>query len=143
MTTESISGSNDDSSSSKSGNIGVQMEGNELPNAAFPRTETGEYTRLAEHMARHPELAIFRRFGAIGTEALLLQQAQLAALESRLRRVQADGQLSNNGADRQHNHAWEALGMSGELESKGQRSEQYDILKTIIRLKLVYGMWKR
>lgn len=140
MTLESIPSSNRKSSSSKGGDDGIHLEEVEQQNPGSLRTEKGGYAKLANFMARHPELAIFRRFSAIGTEALLCQQAQLASLESRLREVQAENRASSDGEGRFYDHSWDELGSSSELEPGDKRREQFSIINQIIHAKLIYGM---
>jgi hypothetical protein len=126
-------------SSTGSRDHNLQMEEIERQNSNNSHPSSGGYARLAEQMAHHPELAIFRRFSTIGMEAMLFQQAQLAALESRYRVVQARNRVSNDDAGRLYDHSWEHFGMSGELDPEDERREQYDILNTINVLKLTYG----
>jgi hypothetical protein len=41
------------------------------------------YPKLARHMGASPEIAIFRRFGALNAQNLLYLQAELVHLEKR------------------------------------------------------------
>lgn len=47
--------------------------------------EYGGYVRLAEHMGRHPQLAILRRFGTLANETLLYYQAGISEIEEHLK----------------------------------------------------------
>jgi hypothetical protein len=126
-------------SSSQNDGYKIKIEEIERQSTACSRLETSGYFKLAKHMARYPEQAILRRYAAIGTEALLCYQAQLAALESRLRRVQEVNRSSDDDACRLYDRSWERLGKSSELEEGDPRREQYDIIDRICEVKFQYG----
>ena len=48
---------------------------------------SGSYPRLSEFMGLWPEVAIFRRFGALNTQNLLFLQAEIAHLERELKNI--------------------------------------------------------
>ena len=66
---------------------GTPIPKNEPP-APVPRINrtwsSGSYPRLSEFMGLWPEVAIFRRFGALNTQNLLFLQAEIAHLEREL-----------------------------------------------------------
>ncbi|OJD33530.1 uncharacterized protein BKCO1_2900020 [Diplodia corticola] len=53
-----------------------------------PQPPVPGYPLLADHMGRMPQIAIFRRFGAINTLDLLYRQAELKRMEKELREEQ-------------------------------------------------------
>ncbi|KAF7514121.1 hypothetical protein GJ744_004446 [Endocarpon pusillum] len=66
---------------------GTPVTGREPPTPVpgINRTwSTGSYPRLSEFMGLWPEVAIFRRFGALNTQNLLFLQAEIAHLEREL-----------------------------------------------------------
>ena len=54
------------------------------------------YAKLASLMGAHPEVAIFRRFGALGVQNLLYLQAELVALEDELRQCSLANESSGD-----------------------------------------------
>ncbi|KAL8808573.1 MAG: hypothetical protein Q9200_004236 [Gallowayella weberi] len=58
----------------------------------------GDYTRLASMMARHGEVAIFRRFDALNLKRLLYMQAELVHLEVELRKIEEEDKNSTDPA---------------------------------------------
>lgn len=71
---------------------GAEIEGTTVTGSEPPppvpginRTwSTGSYPRLSEFMGLWPEVAIFRRFGALNAQNLLFLQAEIAHLEREL-----------------------------------------------------------
>ncbi|OTA95203.1 hypothetical protein M434DRAFT_69820 [Hypoxylon sp. CO27-5] len=98
-------------------------------------TELGGYERLAGYMSQHPELGIFRRFGALGHQTLLYYQAEIARLEVRLRVVQEQDRKSDSEHRKMYDQAWIALSESAESEiSSGSDREQYDLIMKLRKL---------
>ncbi|KAI1505673.1 hypothetical protein F5X99DRAFT_404709 [Biscogniauxia marginata] len=103
--------------------------------------EPGGYDRLAEYMARHPQLGIFRRFGALAYETLLYYQAEISELECRLRSTQAEDRNSENENRRDYGRAWNKIMESAALEDHDNpEREQYDL---IIRLRKLMGEYEK
>ncbi|KAI3320413.1 hypothetical protein HD806DRAFT_506288 [Xylariaceae sp. AK1471] len=97
--------------------------------------EAGGYARLAEHMGRHPELAIYRRYGALANETLLFYHAEIAELEQRLRKVRERDRNSDDKACQLHDRAWSLLSGSAELGGPGSpQREQYDLIMKLRKL---------
>ncbi|ORY15534.1 hypothetical protein BCR34DRAFT_598283 [Clohesyomyces aquaticus] len=71
------------------------------------------YTKLASLIGSHPELAIFRRFGALNAQNLLYLQAELVHLENRLGKCfKADAESGH--IDRKlYDRDWQSLAESG------------------------------
>ncbi|KAI1413409.1 hypothetical protein F5Y13DRAFT_189317 [Hypoxylon sp. FL1857] len=97
--------------------------------------EPGGYERLAGYMSRHPELGIFRRFGALGHQNLLYLQAEIARVEVRLRVVQERDRNSDDEERKRYGQAWAALSESGESEGSSETDrEQYDLIMLLREL---------
>jgi hypothetical protein len=64
------------------------------------------YPRLSGEMGLLPQLAIFRRFGALGARNLLYFQAELFMLEQRLCEIEKSDSLSNEGKKSSYRHNW-------------------------------------
>lgn len=54
------------------------------------------YAKLASLMGAYPEVAILRRFGALGIQNLLYLQAELVKLEDEFRQCARDNETSGN-----------------------------------------------
>ena len=67
------------------------------------------YSRLATMMGAHPEVAIYRRFGALNAQNLLYLQAELVDLENQLRDCERSSASSDKARD------WKALKDSAAL----------------------------
>lgn len=108
------------------------MPSGELENIELKLPEPGGYERLAGYMSRHPELGIFRRFGALGHENLLYYQAEIARLEVRLRIVQAEDRKSDNKHRKRYGRAWVELSESAESDDPANTNrEQYDLIMSL------------
>ncbi|KAI0381477.1 hypothetical protein F5Y04DRAFT_281007 [Hypomontagnella monticulosa] len=115
------------------------MPSSELEDIERGLPEPGGYERLAGYMSRHPELGIFRRFGALGHENLLYYQAELSRLEVRLRFVQARDRASDNEHRKQYGRAWIRLSESAKSDDP-VNSEQYNL---IMSLRELMGEYRR
>jgi hypothetical protein len=75
----------------------------------FPDLIKG-YPKLAGRMGMMPEIAMFRRFGALNARNLLYLQNDLMMLEARLKKVEAADQASDSG--RKKRYAFNAFWLS-------------------------------
>lgn len=101
--------------------------------------ERGGYARLSEHMGRHPELAILRRYSTLANATLLFYHAEIAELEERLRKVQERDKNSDDEVCRQNDRAWKTLEGSATLDDPPQR-EQYEL---IMKLRKLMGKYRK
>ncbi|KAH7064965.1 hypothetical protein B0J12DRAFT_20065 [Macrophomina phaseolina] len=91
------------------------------------------YPVLARKMGEMPEVAIFRRFGALNAQNLLYMQAELVCLEKRLHKLQAkDAAAPEPRASYATNWFWLS---NSEDQGEGDDDEQWELVK-IIREKL-------
>jgi hypothetical protein len=67
------------------------------------------YPRLSEEMGLLPQLAIFRRFGALAARNLLYMQAELSMLEEKLCKIEKDDRESVEGKKSSYRHDWDYL----------------------------------
>lgn len=56
----------------------------------------GSYNKLSKFMGSWPEVAIFRRFGALNAQNLLFMQAELVRLEDELQSIREDDEQSTD-----------------------------------------------
>jgi len=96
-----------------------------------PRHVNG-YPKLAHHMGASPEIAIFRRFGALNAQNLLYLQAELVHLEKTLREFEKRDSQSSEGMKSQYARDWFWLSRS---ENDGNDDQWQTVLA--IRKKLV------
>jgi hypothetical protein len=66
-----------------------------IPNQTPPKRLKG-YPTLAGEIEMRPEMAMFRRFGALNAENILYLQAELISLEGELRKQQSDDNASGH-----------------------------------------------
>lgn len=129
----------DTTASTESGTSTVTMVPPEKPQ--LKEWPTGGYTELARFMAQYPDLCILRRFETIGMESLFYLQARLAALETRLRTVQAESRNTENEACKFNDLSWQKFADSATLDPGDPRREQYDLIERITEAKQRYGMF--
>ncbi|KAH0551432.1 hypothetical protein GP486_007354 [Trichoglossum hirsutum] len=98
---------------------------------AAPTVERQGYHKLAAIMGPHSEMAIFRRFSALGMLDLLSLQAELMELEVKFRDICKEDDMSAVGDDKLHSLYFHALRKS----EGGDNDEQYQMLVQI-RVKL-------
>jgi hypothetical protein len=98
------------------------------------QTPGSGYAQLAALMGVHPELAIFRRFGALNATTLLHLQAELCELEVSLQQMRQDDANSGNPSRMDYNQYW--VGLSESATEKDGNPEQWNTLRKI-REKLV------
>jgi hypothetical protein len=103
--------------------------------------EDGGYVRLAEHMGRHPQLAILRRFGTLANETLLYYQAEITELEHRLKCIQGLDHQSDDENRKQYAQSWTLLSGSAAFEeSDSPPREQYKLIMKLRKLMVEYRM---
>ena len=67
------------------------------------------YSALADSMAKHPALQIFRRYSALNVKSILYYEAELAYLESFLKTVEGRDHQSSNLLRDKFGDRWCAL----------------------------------
>jgi hypothetical protein len=99
------------------------------------------YPRLAGHMERLPEVAIFRRFGALNARTLCYQQAELAQLEKDLKTLEKEDALCGEKENLsfcdkkrgQYSKDWYYLKDSEDTEDRDARAaEQWRLAQKIM-----------
>ncbi|KAI5924173.1 hypothetical protein F4810DRAFT_666068 [Camillea tinctor] len=99
--------------------------------------EPGGYDRLAQFMGRHPQLGIFRRFGALAYETLLYYQAEISDIEQRLRGLRAANKSPGDGPGgdnrKEYMMSWVELLESTESDDPDDTGREQ--LKLIMRLR--------
>jgi hypothetical protein len=98
----------------------------------MPPRHVNGYPKLARHMGASPEMAIFRRFGALNAQNLLYLQAELVHLEKKLREFEKRDSQSSEGMKSQYARDWFWLSRS---ENDGNDDQWQTVLA--IREKLV------
>lgn len=94
------------------------------------------YPKLAGQMEILPEIAIFRRFGALNARSLLYQQAELIHLEKLLRDIERRDNDSGVGSKPKYARCWYWLSQS--LDDGDD--EQWRLMKKIKRKLRKYSM---
>ena len=79
------------------------------------------YPKLAEYVAVEPQLAIFKRFGALNAENLLFMQAEIAGLEEELRQIVAADLKSPDKKVRKSAKSWRILYAAREHSAQWQK----------------------
>jgi hypothetical protein len=91
------------------------------------------YAKLAWLMGAHPEVAIFRRFGALNAQNLLYLQAELVFLEHKLRDLAHKDSVSGHPQRREYSGCWYLLNDSiTTTASVGEDGEQW---KTFLQIR--------
>jgi hypothetical protein len=85
------------------------------------------YPKLAAKIEIQPELAIFRRFGALNAQKLLYYQAELIDLEEKLREQQVEDDRDTRGTKSLYAKTWYRL---KESDEDGD-TEQLDLVMRI------------
>ncbi|KAI1168059.1 hypothetical protein F5B18DRAFT_647281 [Nemania serpens] len=98
----------------------------------------GGYVRLAEHMGRHPQLAILRRFGTLANETLLFYQAEIAEVEHHLKWFQDQDNKSDDESRKQYAQSWIALSKSSLEEPGCPKRKQYELVMKLRKLMAEY-----
>jgi hypothetical protein len=94
------------------------------------------YPRLCAEMEVLPQIAIFRRFGALGARILLYMQAELSMLEERLWEVEKRDSESKQGKESSYCHDWYWLASP----DSAMTPEQWRLVSQIKGLHKEYGM---
>lgn len=90
------------------------------------------YAKLGLFMAHAPELAIFRRFGALNVQSLLYLQAELHHLEKELREYAQEDEASGHPERLHYSKDWRILKTSVELpEEEGHDPRQWLVMREI------------
>ena len=97
----------------------------------FPDIVVG-YPKLAAKIEIQPELAIYRRFGALNAQNLLYYQAELTDLEEQLRKQQAQDDQDPRGRKSMYAKTWYRL---QESETDGDTDQLDLVLKIREKLK--------
>jgi hypothetical protein len=94
------------------------------------------YPKLAGQMEILPEIAIFRRFGALNARSLLYQQAELIHLEKLLNDIEQRDRDSGIGSKPKYARNWYWLSQSADDGDE----EQLRLVKKIRRKLRKYSM---
>src|SRR5271156_5469960 len=71
------------------------------------------YAKIASRVAAHPELGIYRRFGALNAQNILYLQAELHELEQELQQYAAeDAAAANDETRKRYSRDWYSLAES-------------------------------
>lgn len=89
---------------------------------------TGSYPRLSEFMGLWPEMAIFRRFGALNAQNLLFLQAELAHLERELKKTREREERRDDHKGLLAQRSWFELSQASE---DGEYCPQWTIIQEI------------
>lgn len=87
------------------------------------------HAKVAAMMGAHPEVAIFRRFGAINAQNLLYLQAELIELERKLKKYAEEDANSKHPKRILYSRHW--LSLSGSIDNPEHDSKQWEIMLTI------------
>lgn len=105
----------------------------------FPNVVVG-YPKLAAKIEILPEVAIYRRFGALNAQNLLYYQAELTFLERKLREQQLSDHNERRGYSEKYGKDWFYL-MHSREEGGGS---QLDLILKIREILKEYSMyWNR
>jgi hypothetical protein len=89
---------------------------------------SGSYPRLSEFMGLWPEVAIFRRFGALNTQNLLFLQAEIAHLERELQLIREREEKREDERGLLAQRSWFELSQASE---DGEDCPQWAIIQDI------------
>ena len=76
------------------------------------------YAKLASFIGQFPEVAVFRRFGALNAQNLLYLQAEIIHLEARFRREASKDAESDDRIRKLSSKQWFLLSQCGNTESQ-------------------------
>lgn len=98
------------------------------------------YPLLAEQMARHPQIAIFRTFASLNIRTLLRIQGQLHELEAELREVEELDHKSSDAVRSAHAGYWRSLaGCTDDSNYSPEQTAQASVLNRIDALLMQYS----
>lgn len=99
------------------------------PTQGINRTwSTGSYPRLSEFMGLWPEVAIFRRFGALNAQNLLFLQAEIAHLERELQVIREQEEKREDERGLLAQRSWFELSQATE---DGEYCPQWAVIQDI------------
>ena len=79
------------------------------------------YPKLADFVGLEPQLAIFKRFGALNAENLFFMQAEIAGLEEELREIIANDLKSKDRKVKKSSSSWRMLQAARENSAQWQK----------------------
>jgi hypothetical protein len=88
----------------------------------------GSYPKLSTFMASWPDVAIFRRFGALNAQNLLFLQAEITHLERELQIIREKNELNNDEKGLHGDRNWFELSQESE---DGERHPQWVVIQDI------------
>ncbi|KAH7350639.1 hypothetical protein BKA65DRAFT_476018 [Rhexocercosporidium sp. MPI-PUGE-AT-0058] len=94
-----------------------------------PLPLVGGYPKLASHMGRYSQSAIYRRFGSLNSQNILYMQAELIHLEKKLRALEVEDSASGAGHRPNYSKDWYWLNYASE-----EGSDQWE---TALKIRLV------
>jgi hypothetical protein len=89
------------------------------------------YAKMAFLMGEFPEVAIFRRFGALNAQNLLYLQAELKELETSLRKYALEDQNSGHPERIYYSKDWFTLKESCDATYEGADGNQWSTMLSI------------
>lgn len=100
-----------------------------VPDPRIDRVNSaGSYPRLSEFMSLWPEVAIFRRFGALNVQNLLFLQAEIAHLEAELKMVREREEKQEDTRGILAQRSWFELSQASE---DGKYCRQWAVIQDI------------
>lgn len=106
----------------------------DLSPVSSEQASMGSYNKLSKFMGALPEVAIFRRFGALNAQNLLFLQAELVRLEDELQSIREDDAQSGDLEKKQSHQSWRSLVLAHE-QDKGANSQWRKVLEIREKLK--------
>ncbi|KAA6411901.1 MAG: hypothetical protein FRX48_04051 [Lasallia pustulata] len=94
----------------------------------------GSYNKLSKFMSSWPEVAIFRRFGALNAQNLLFLQAELVRLEDQLQNIREDDAQSADLEKKLSHQSWRSLVLAHE-QGDASTSQWQKVLEIRDKLK--------
>ena len=88
----------------------------------------GSYPKLSTFMASWPDVAIFRRFGALNAQNLLFLQAEITHLERELEIIRKNNELNNDEKGLHGDRNWFELSQESE---DGELHPQWVVIQDI------------
>ena len=88
----------------------------------------GSYPKLSTFMASWPDVAIFRRFGALNAQNLLFLQAEITHLERELEVIRRQNELNNDEKGLHGDRNWFELSQESE---DGEPHPQWVVIQDI------------
>jgi hypothetical protein len=98
----------------------------------------GSYPKLSTFMASWPDIAIFRRFGALNAQNLLFLQAEITHLERELEVIRSNNERNNDEKGLHGDRNWFELSQESE---DGEAHPQWIVIQDIREKLKEYSMW--